>query len=146
MRPFIETISKSTEAFVLCYPNAGLPNTFGGYDEDPQTTGRNMAEFARAGLVNVVGGCCGTTPDHIREVRRMTEGIRPRQKPSEALESEHHMLLAGLEPLKVGKLSNFVNIGERCNVAGSRKFCRLIKNGQYGDMMSGFYKNKNRVN
>ena len=108
MRPFIETISKSTEAFVICYPNAGLPNTFGGYDELPETTGKNMAEFARAGLVNVVGGCCGTTPDHIREVRRMTEGIRPRQKPSEALESDHHMLLAGLEPLKVGKLSNFV--------------------------------------
>jgi len=136
MRPFIETISKTTEAFVICYPNAGLPNTFGGYDELPETTGKNMAEFARAGLVNVVGGCCGTTPDHIREVRRMTEGIRPRQKPSEALESDHHMLLAGLEPLKVGKLSNFVNIGERCNVAGSRKFCRLIKNGQYDEALS----------
>merc|ERR1719278_2207129 len=95
-----------------------------------------MLQFARAGLVNVVGGCCGTTPDHIREVRRMTEGIRPRQKPSEALESDHHMLLAGLEPLKVGKLSNFVNIGERCNVAGSRKFCRLIKDGKYDEALT----------
>ena len=134
MRPFIETISKSTDAFVICYPNAGLPNTFGGYDELPETTGKNMAEFAMDGLVNVVGGCCGTTQDHIREVRRMTEGIKPRQPPL-AVETDH-MLLAGLEPLKVGKLSNFVNIGERCNVAGSRKFCRLIKNGQYDEALS----------
>ena len=134
MRPFIETISKSTEAFVICYPNAGLPNTFGGYDELPETTGNNMAEFAMAGLVNVVGGCCGTTQDHIKEVRRITDGIKPRQPPL-AVETDH-MLLAGLEPLKVGKLSNFVNIGERCNVAGSRKFCRLIKNGQYDEALS----------
>ena len=66
MRPFIEAISKATDAFVICYPNAGLPNTFGGYDETPETTGRNMMEFARDGLVNIAGGCCGTTPDHIR--------------------------------------------------------------------------------
>lgn len=135
MRPFIEAISLATDAFVICYPNAGLPNTFGGYDELPETTGKNMQEFARDGLVNIVGGCCGTTPDHIREVRRMSEGIPPRKRPAERVGTDH-MLLAGLEPLKVGKLSNFVNIGERCNVAGSRKFCRLIKNGQYDEALS----------
>ena len=135
MRPFIESISKATDAFIICYPNAGLPNTFGGYDELPETTGKNMQEFARDGLVNIVGGCCGTTPDHIREVRRMSQGIAPRKRPALSLGADH-MLLAGLEPLKVGKLSNFVNIGERCNVAGSRKFCRLIKEGQYDEALS----------
>merc|ERR1711892_1614372 len=134
MRPFIEAIGKATDAYVLCYPNAGLPNTFGGYDELPETTGQNIMEFSRDGLVNVVGGCCGTTPDHIRAVTEAVDGIPPRKR--EKTQSEDHMLIAGLEPLKVGKLSNFVNIGERCNVAGSRKFCRLIKNGQYDEALS----------
>jgi len=134
MRPFIEAIGKATDAYVLCYPNAGLPNTFGGYDELPHTTGQNMMEFARDGLVNIVGGCCGTTPDHIHEVYKQVEGIVPRKR--NKAQSEDHMLISGLEPLKVGKLSNFVNIGERCNVAGSRKFCRLIKNGQYDEALS----------
>ena len=97
--------------------------------------GKNMAEFARDGLVNVVGGCCGTTPHHIREVRRQCDGIVPRERPVLSVAADH-MLLAGLEPLKVGKLSNFVNIGERCNVAGSRKFCRLIKDGQYDEALT----------
>lgn len=134
MRPFIEAIGKATDAYVLCYPNAGLPNTFGGYDELPHTTGQNMMEFSRDGLVNIVGGCCGTTPDHIREVVKQVDGIVPRKR--QKTQSDDHMLIAGLEPLKVGKLSNFVNIGERCNVAGSRKFCRLIKNGQYDEALS----------
>merc|ERR1711892_168643 len=134
MRPFIEAIGKATDAYVICYPNAGLPNTFGGYDEMPETTGKNMMEFSRDGLVNVVGGCCGTTPDHIRAVTEAVDGIPPRKR--EKTQSEDHMLIAGLEPLKVGKLSNFVNIGERGNVAGSRKFCRLIKNGQYDEALS----------
>jgi len=134
MRPFIEAIGKATDAFVLCYPNAGLPNTFGGYDELPETTGQNMMEFSRDGLVNVVGGCCGTTPDHIQAVVKAVDGIVPRKR--QKTQSEDHMLVAGLEPLKVGRLSNFVNIGERCNVAGSRKFCRLIKNGQYDEALS----------
>merc|ERR1712013_533776 len=90
--------------------------------------------FSRDGLVNMVGGCCGTTPDHIREVVKAVEGVVPRKR--QRTQSEDHMLIAGLEPLKVGKLSNFVNIGERCNVAGSRKFCRLIKNGQYDEALS----------
>merc|ERR1719348_533770 len=91
-------------------------------------------EFSRDGLVNVVGGCCGTTPDHIQAVVKAVDGIVPRKR--QKTQSEDHMLVAGLEPLKVGRLSNFVNIGERCNVAGSRKFCRLIKNGQYDEALS----------
>lgn len=134
MRPFIEAIGKATDAFVICYPNAGLPNTFGGYDETPETTGKNMYEFAKDGLVNLVGGCCGTTPDHIKAVALSVEGVPPRV-PKTNIE-DGHMLLAGLEPLKVGKLSNFVNIGERCNVAGSRKFARLIKEGKYDDALA----------
>ena len=134
MRPFIEAIGKATDAFVLCYPNAGLPNTFGGYDEEPHTTGENMGQFARDGLVNLVGGCCGTTPAHIQAVTKAVEGVPPRKRPASM--AADHMLLSGLEPLKVGKLSNFVNIGERCNVAGSRKFCRLIKDGKYDEALT----------
>merc|ERR1719348_1476490 len=91
-------------------------------------------EFSRDGLVNVVGGCCGTTPDHIQAVVKAVDGIVPRKR--QKTQSEDHMLVAGLEPLKVGKLSNFVNIGERCNVAGSRKFCRLIKEGKYDEALT----------
>jgi len=134
MRPFIEAIGRATDAYVICYPNAGLPNAFGGYDEEPHTTGKNMAEFARDGLVNLVGGCCGTTPDHIRAVVEAIENIKPRVP--KALTEGDHLLLAGLEPLKVGRLSNFVNIGERCNVAGSRKFARLVKNGEYDEALT----------
>ena len=134
MRPFIEAMGKATDAFVLCYPNAGLPNTFGGYDEEPHTTGENMGQFARDGLVNLVGGCCGTTPAHIQAVTKAVEGVAPRKRPASM--ADDHMLLSGLEPLKVGKLSNFVNIGERCNVAGSRKFCRLIKDGKYDEALT----------
>jgi len=134
MRPFIEAIGKATDAYVLCYPNAGLPNTFGGYDEEPHTTGENMGQFARDGLVNLVGGCCGTTPPHIKAVTEAVAGVAPRVRPPS--QANHHMLLAGLEPLKVGKLSNFVNIGERCNVAGSRKFCRLVKDGKYDEALA----------
>jgi len=134
MRPFIEAIGMATDAFVLCYPNAGLPNTFGDYDEDPATTGANLRSFAVDGLVNVVGGCCGTTPDHIRAVKEGVLDVSPRVRP---LGQQHNsMLLSGLEPLRVGKLSNFVNIGERCNVAGSRKFAKLIQKGDYDEALN----------
>jgi len=134
MRPFIEAIGKATDAFVLCYPNAGLPNTFGGYDETPETTGENMRQFAEAGLVNLVGGCCGTTPEHISAVEKAVRGMAPRVPHLDI--ANDHMLLSGLEPFKVGTLSNFVNIGERCNVAGSRKFCRLVKDGKYDEALA----------
>jgi len=134
MRPFIEALGNATDTYVLCYPNAGLPNTFGGYDELPHETGTNMMNFAKDGLVNAVGGCCGTTPDHIRCVEEMVRGIPPRKRPLGM--GVDHMLVSGLEPLKIGKQSNFVNIGERCNVAGSRKFCRLIKDGKYDEALA----------
>ena len=108
---------------------SGLPNTFGGYDETPETTGKNMRDFAMAGFVNLVGGCCGTTPDHIQAVANAVSGLPPRKRKLGINRSE--MLLSGLEKMSIGEMTNFVNIGERCNVAGSRKFCRLIKNNNY---------------
>ncbi|XP_038616960.1 methionine synthase [Tachyglossus aculeatus] len=134
MRPFIEAIGKCTPAYVLCYPNAGLPNTFGDYDETPQVTARHLKSFAQSGLVNVVGGCCGTTPDHIRAIAAAVEACKPRVPPTSL--PQGHMLLSGLEPFGVGPFTNFVNIGERCNVAGSRKFANLIKAGNYEEALS----------
>ncbi|XP_065563145.1 methionine synthase-like [Artemia franciscana] len=129
MRPFIEAIGKATTAKVICYPNAGLPNTFGGYDETPEITGENLRGFAEDCLVNVVGGCCGTTPDHIRQIAHVVSQYRPRVPPESPFGDA--TLLSGLEPFRIDKTSRFVNIGERCNVAGSRLFARLIKEGNY---------------
>ncbi|XP_066090739.1 methionine synthase isoform X2 [Saccopteryx bilineata] len=134
MRPFIETIGKCTTAYVLCYPNAGLPNTFGNYDETPHMMATHLKDFAVDGLVNIVGGCCGTTPDHIREIAEAVKTCKPRVPP--ATVSEGHMLLSGLEPFRIGPYTNFVNIGERCNVAGSRKFAKLIMAGNYEEALS----------
>ena len=119
MRPYIEAISNVTEAFTICYPNAGLPNTFGGYDESPQTTAAYLKQFAMDGLVNIVGGCCGTTPDHIHAVAQAVKGIAPRKPVLKTNLDE--MQLSGLEPMRIDNLTNFVNIGERCNVAGEIK-------------------------
>ncbi|XP_036309301.1 methionine synthase isoform X1 [Pipistrellus kuhlii] len=129
MRPFIETIGKCTTAYVLCYPNAGLPNTFGDYDETPSMMAVHLKGFAMDGLVNIVGGCCGTTPDHIREIAEAVKNHKPRVPPATVFEG--HMLLSGLEPFRIGPYTNFVNIGERCNVAGSRNFAKLIMAGNY---------------
>ncbi|XP_066473295.1 methionine synthase isoform X2 [Tiliqua scincoides] len=129
MRPFIETIGKCTTAYIICYPNAGLPNTFGGYDETPEVTAKHLKMFALDGLVNIVGGCCGTTPAHIREIAEAVKACKPRIPPSSV--SEGYMLLSGLEPFRIGQYTNFVNIGERCNVAGSKKFAKLIMAGDY---------------
>ncbi|KAK7919494.1 hypothetical protein WMY93_010778 [Mugilogobius chulae] len=134
MRPFIEAIGKSTSAFVLCYPNAGLPNTFGGYDETPEVTGSSLKEFAMDGLVNVVGGCCGTTPAHIRAISEAVRHIVPRAPPSQLF--QEYLQLSGLEPFRIGPHTNFVNIGERCNVAGSRRFAKLIMAGNYEEALS----------
>ncbi|XP_069024617.1 methionine synthase isoform X1 [Embiotoca jacksoni] len=134
MRPFIEAIGKSTSAFIICYPNAGLPNTFGGYDETPRVTASNLKEFAMDGLVNLVGGCCGTTPSHIRAI---SEAVRHCQPRAPAVDIYHdYLLLSGLEPFRIGPYTNFVNIGERCNVAGSRKFAKLIMAGNYEEALS----------
>ncbi|XP_072612004.1 methionine synthase isoform X6 [Vulpes vulpes] len=134
MRPFIETIGKCTTAYVLCYPNAGLPNTFGDYDETPQMMAMQLKEFAMDGLVNIVGGCCGTSPDHIREIAKAVKNCKPRVPPATVF--EEHMLLSGLEPFRIGPYTNFVNIGERCNVAGSRKFAKLVMAGNYEEALS----------
>ncbi|XP_044035134.1 methionine synthase isoform X3 [Siniperca chuatsi] len=134
MRPFIEAIGKSTTAFIICYPNAGLPNTFGGYDETPQVTASNLKEFAMDGLVNIVGGCCGTTPGHIRAISEAVKHCQPRVPAGDIYRD--FLLLSGLEPFRIGPYTNFVNIGERCNVAGSRKFAKLIMAGNYEEALS----------
>ncbi|XP_041353214.1 methionine synthase-like isoform X2 [Gigantopelta aegis] len=134
MRPFIENVSKNSKAFTICYPNAGLPNTFGGYDETPEVTARQLKEFAEDGLVNIVGGCCGTTPQHIKAICEAVRDCKPRVPPASLFDD--YMLLSGLEPTLIGPYTNFINIGERCNVAGSKKFSRLIKNGNYEEALS----------
>ncbi len=132
MRPFIEELSRIASVPVSIYPNAGLPNEFGGYDEQPADTASVLADLARDGLFNIAGGCCGTTPDHIRAISEALEGIKPRK----VKQTSPWLQLSGLEPLTVHPEMNFVNIGERTNVAGSRKFARLIKNGDYEEALS----------
>uniref|UniRef100_A0A0N4ZJY8 Methionine synthase n=1 Tax=Parastrongyloides trichosuri TaxID=131310 RepID=A0A0N4ZJY8_PARTI len=134
MRPFIEAISRNTESLVICYPNAGLPNALGGYDETPEMMAKSVSELAKSGLVNIIGGCCGTTPDHIKAMKNICEKIKPRI----VTEKVHPdtLLLSGLEPSYINKMANFINIGERCNVSGSRRFCNLIKKGDYEEALN----------
>uniref|UniRef100_A0A158PCM0 Methionine synthase n=1 Tax=Angiostrongylus cantonensis TaxID=6313 RepID=A0A158PCM0_ANGCA len=129
MRPFIQAMSDFSDALIICYPNAGLPNALGGYDETAEDMAMDLKQFAEYGLVNIVGGCCGTTPDHIAAMAKVLKGIPPRKPPPDPHAGD--MLLSGLEPMIVGPFTNFVNIGERCNVAGSRRFCNLIKKENY---------------
>ncbi|HEX2646928.1 MAG TPA: homocysteine S-methyltransferase family protein, partial [Candidatus Dormibacteraeota bacterium] len=128
MRPYIEALSRVTPAYVTCYPNAGLPNAFGGYDEQPPTTSRLLKEFAHDGLLNAAGGCCGTGPEHIRQIRDAMEGIARRQLP----ERTTRTVFSGLEPFEITPDSGFVVIGERTNVTGSARFRRLIESGDFG--------------
>ncbi|XP_073247653.1 methionine synthase-like isoform X1 [Porites lutea] len=134
MRPFIEAVGLCTTAYVLCYPNAGLPNTFGGYDETPEVTAEQLKNFAKDGLVNLVGGCCGTTPAHIKAIAEAVRPFKPRPIPKDHFANA--MNLSGLEPARITPDTLFVNIGERCNVAGSRRFCRLIKDGKFEDALA----------
>jgi 5-methyltetrahydrofolate--homocysteine methyltransferase len=127
MAPFLEEMARSAPYPVSCYPNAGLPNAFGAYDEDAATTAGLLREFAEAGWVNLVGGCCGTTPEHVRQIGAAVAGITPRPIP----EPPRFTRLAGLEPLEIRPDSNFVMIGERTNVTGSRRFAELILRGDY---------------
>jgi len=126
MRPFVEEISWAADTLVSAHPNAGLPNELGGYDETPDQMAGILAEFAEAGLLNIVGGCCGTTPEYIKAIAKAVEGIAPRQVPGK----KSGTFLAGLEPLHIDQDSLFVNIGERTNVAGSKRFARLIRDGK----------------
>ncbi|KAB1075259.1 methionine synthase [Methylobacterium planeticum] len=127
MRGHISELSRVCDTLVCAYPNAGLPNEFGLYDESPEAMGKLVGEFAASGLVNMVGGCCGTTPDHIRAIAEAVAGKAPRKIP----EIPRLMRLSGLEPFTLTKEIPFVNVGERTNVTGSAKFRKLIKNGDY---------------
>jgi len=128
MRPYLAELSAISPTYVSCYPNAGLPNAFGEYDERPETTARYLQEFASSGFVNILGGCCGTTPDHIRAIVRAVEGLKPRSLP---VFKERYTQFSGLETLTIRPDSNFIMIGERTNVTGSRRFARLIKAGDF---------------
>jgi 5-methyltetrahydrofolate--homocysteine methyltransferase len=132
MRPYIAELARIADTFVSCYPNAGLPNAFGEYDESPEHQAGYLAEFAEAGLVNLVGGCCGTAPPHIAEIANVVEGVRPREVPRIAVATR----LSGLEPLNITDDSLFVNIGERTNITGSARFRNLIKAGDYDTALS----------
>jgi len=127
MRPHIAELARVSGTFVSCYPNAGLPNAFGEYDEAPGTTASLVRELAKEGLVNWVGGCCGTTPDHIRAIKQAVEGVAPRRVTA----PEPHTRLSGLEPLIIAPGSTFIVIGERTNVAGSKRFAELVKAGDF---------------
>ncbi|MEM6291179.1 MAG: methionine synthase [Myxococcota bacterium] len=128
MRPYVAKLAEIAGTFVSCYPNAGLPNAFGEYDELPSMTSGELLEFAEAGLVNIVGGCCGTTPEHIGAMVERIGPVTPRVVPDV---TSTNSVYSGLEPLVVSDDSNFIMVGERTNVTGSRRFARLIKEGDY---------------
>ncbi|MFN8089907.1 MAG: methionine synthase [Mycobacterium sp.] len=132
MRPYIAEMSRIADTYVSCYPNAGLPNAFGEYDESPERQAGYIAEFADAGLVNLVGGCCGTAPPHIAEIAKVVEGKKPRAIPAIEVATR----LSGLEPLNITDGSLFVNIGERTNITGSARFRNLIKAEDYDTALS----------
>lgn len=132
LRPFIEELSTKSPFNVCVFPNAGLPNHFGEYDESPEKMGVHIKDFLDHQFVNIVGGCCGTTPAHIAEFSKFLENASPRLLPTES----HQLKLSGLEPLTIFPGSNFINIGERTNVAGSRKFARLIAEEKYEEALS----------
>jgi len=131
MRPHLAELATQADALVCAYPNAGLPNELGGYDESPAETAAMIGEFARDGLVNLVGGCCGTTPEHIAAIVEAVRGVPPRRQP----EREPRLYLAGIDPFALTDDIPFVNIGERTNVTGSAKFRRLITNGEFDEAL-----------
>ncbi|MBA2661875.1 MAG: methionine synthase [Bradymonadaceae bacterium] len=127
MRPYMEELSALADVFSSCYPNAGLPNAFGEYDQTPKMMAKILEEFAAEGWLNMVGGCCGTTPEHIRAIAQAVQGYAPRQIPAR----NPHTRYAGLEVLTLRPDSNFTMVGERTNVTGSRKFARLVLNDDF---------------
>ena len=132
MRPWLSDLSKASSTYVFAFPNAGLPNEFGEYDQTATQMGKEIREFAKDGLVNLVGGCCGTTPEHIKAISDYVKNITPRKVPN----LPNYTKLSGLEPLTIRPESNFVNIGERTNVTGSSIFRKLIKNEDYEKALS----------
>ncbi|KUI96643.1 methionine synthase [Vibrio sp. MEBiC08052] len=131
LRPYVEELSRISESFVSAHPNAGLPNAFGEYDLSPEQMAEHISEWARAGFLNLVGGCCGTTPEHIRQIALAVEGVPPRSLPEIPVACR----LSGLEPLLIEKETLFVNVGERTNVTGSARFKRLIKEELYDEAL-----------
>jgi len=133
LRPHLESLAAIADTNISAYPNAGLPNEFGEYDQSPEEMTAYIRDFVHSGFVNIVGGCCGTTPDHIRAMAKAVDGLKPRQKPSKG---QQLTMYSGLEPVIVRENMNFINIGERTNVTGSRKFARLIKEKNYTDALT----------
>jgi 5-methyltetrahydrofolate--homocysteine methyltransferase len=127
MRPFLEDLARAAPTYVACYPNAGLPNALGEYDEHAHVTSRILGEFAGDGLVNLVGGCCGTTPEHTEAIVEAVRGVRPRSLPGRSRRPR----FSGLEPFEIGPDTGFVLVGERTNVTGSARFRRLVEAGDY---------------
>jgi len=132
MRPYIKELSDKSSTNICAFPNAGLPNEMGVYDQTSKIMADQLNDFMSSGLVNIVGGCCGTTPDHIKEISRVAKNCKPRVIPS----LENKMSLSGLEAVTISKGSNFVNIGERTNVTGSAKFRKLIKEDNFDEALS----------
>ncbi len=132
LRPYVEELSRVCDCLVSAHPNAGLPNAFGGYDETPDMLADEIEGWARTGIVNIVGGCCGTSPDHIRAIAARVAGVLPRALPTPATA----LRLSGLEPFNVGAGSLYVNVGERTNVTGSRAFARMILEGRFDDALA----------
>jgi len=130
--PYLERLAAVAETCISTHPNAGLPNVMGGYDETPAMFAADCAEYMRRGLVNIVGGCCGTTPEHIFELSKIVGSYAPRPLPA----PRHTTVLSGLEPLSIVPEANFVNIGERTNVAGSAKFARLIRESRFDEALA----------
>lgn len=132
MRPYLKELSEKAPFFISCYPNAGLPNQFGEYDETPETMCLEINDFLKNGFVNIIGGCCGTTPEHIRHIAEHAKKAKPRKIPK----IDPYLRLSGLEAVTLRPDSNFMNIGERTNVTGSRRFAKLIIEGRYDEALS----------
>ncbi|HKL31522.1 MAG TPA: methionine synthase, partial [Tangfeifania sp.] len=132
LEPYVKELSQKAPFNISAHPNAGLPNQFGEYDETPEIMGSYIKDYLDNSYVNIIGGCCGTTPDHIREFAKMAAQARPHQKTARNSNTK----LSGLEPVELTSETNFVNIGERCNVSGSRKFARLIREQKYEEALA----------
>ena len=132
LKPYLETLSKKSPFYINAHPNAGLPNQFGKYDQTPEMMAVEIKDYMESGYVNIIGGCCGTTPAHIKEIAQLAEKYNKRIIP----QIPEVTILSGLEPLKIAPESNFINIGERTNVAGSLKFAKLIREEKYDEALS----------
>lgn len=132
LKPFLEQLASRAPYYISAYPNAGLPNSLGQYDQTPEDMAAEVKEYIEEGLVNIIGGCCGTTEQYIAKYQDLIQGVQPRVP----VKKHAHLWLSGLELLEVSPGINFVNVGERCNVAGSRKFLRLINEKKYDEALS----------